>query len=81
MNAAALNVDYPILRNAGAGVEFGFGAEIVVERRVAHFDQQHDVAGHRVAAQLIGRAVQDGDVGLGFAGGVIFRCHVDAAGR
>ena len=79
MDAAALNVDHPIFLDARARVEPGFGAEVVVERRIADFDDQYDVAGARVSAQLTGRAVEDGDVGLWLAGWIVFGRNVDAA--
>ena len=81
VDAATFDVDDPIFWDSGAGVELGFGAEIVVERRVADFDDQGDVAGHGVISQLTGGPIEEGDVGFWFAGGIVFGRYVDAARR
>src|SRR5687767_10033194 len=44
MDAARLQVDDPIIGNAGARIETGSLAEVVANCRVADFDQQENIA-------------------------------------
>jgi len=77
-HAAAGNVQHPILDDAGAGVERGFGAEVKTKRGIRHFDGQMQIVRLRVFLYEMGKIpLQYDEIRLRLVGRIVLRRHID----
>lgn len=73
------DVDDPVFDDSGAGVEFGFGAEIECQCGIGNFDHQAEIIGLGVIPEIARGLGEYDEVRFGLVGGIVFRS--DIAGR